>query len=84
MERINRTIKDSVIHYEFRNLAHARAVIHEIVRYSNEERHTKISQSRYRKREINLKIKQHSLAFIEQENIQNHNLFQRTKITLLS
>jgi len=32
----------------------------------------------------NLNIKQHSLALIEPENNQNHNLFQRTKSILLS
>jgi transposase InsO family protein len=49
-----------------------------------EERRIKILQARHRRREINLKIKQHSLALIEPENNKNHNLFQRTKIPLLS
>ena len=109
VERVNRTIKDTAIDYEFRNIAHARAVINEIVRYYNEERlhsaihflrlidyyrgdpdklleerRIKLLQARHMRREKNLKIKQHSLALIEPENNQNHNLFQRTKITLLS
>ena len=38
VERANRTITDAASDYEFRNIAHARAVINEIVRYYNEER----------------------------------------------
>lgn len=38
VERANRTIKDASSDYEFRNIAHARTVINEIVRYYNEER----------------------------------------------
>ena len=49
-----------------------------------EERRIKILQARHRRREENLKIKQHFLALIEPENNQNHNLFQRTKSILLS
>ena len=109
VERVHRTLKETTDEYEFRNLAHARTVINEIVRYYNEERlhsainflrpidyyrgepqkllekrRMKIIQARHKRRLNNLKIRQHSLALIEPENIQNHNLFQRTKITLLS
>jgi len=109
VERANRTIKDASSDYEFRNIAHARIVINEIVHYYNEERlhsainflrpvdyyrgdpeklleerRTKLIQARYRRRMKNLKIRQHSLALIEPENNQNHNLFQRTKSILLS
>ena len=109
IERVNITIKDVTIDYEFRNIAHARAVINEIVRFFNEERlhsainllrpvdyyrgdpekliverRTKLIQARHRRRMKNLNIKQHSLALIEPENNQNHNLFQRTKSILLS
>jgi transposase InsO family protein len=109
VERVHKTIKEKASEYEFINLAHARAVIDEIVRYYNEERlhsainflrpidyykgnpnklleerQIKMIKARHRRREINLKIKQHSLALIEPENNQNHNLFQRTKSLLLS
>lgn len=108
VERVNKTIKEKFNDYEFRNIAHAKAVINEIVRYYNEERlhsainflrpidyyrgnpdklleerRIKILEARHKRREINLKIKQHSLALIEPENNKNHNLFQRTKIPLL-
>ncbi len=38
VERANRTLKDASLDYEFKNLAHARSVLDEIVRYYNEER----------------------------------------------
>ena len=38
VERLHRTLKETTDEYEFRNLAHARTVIDEIVRYYNEER----------------------------------------------
>ena len=109
VERANRTIKDAASDYEFRNIAHARSVLNEIVRYYNEkrlhsainflrpvdyyrgdpeklleERRIKMLQARHRRREKNLKIRQHSLALIEPEINQNHNLFQRTKSILFS
>ncbi|MFQ5825525.1 MAG: IS3 family transposase [bacterium] len=109
VERVNKTVKEKIDDYELRNIAHARAIIDEIIRYYNEERlHSainflrpidyyrgdpekllkerciKIFQARHRRREKNLKIKQHSLALVELEINQNHNLFQRTKIPLLS
>ncbi len=38
VERANRTFKEASLDYEFKNLAHARSVIDEIVRFYNEER----------------------------------------------
>ena len=109
VERLNRTIKDAYSEYDFENLAHARTVIDEIVRYYNkerlhsaidflrpidyyrgnpekslEERRLKLLKARHIRREKNLKIKQKSIPLYEQVKRENHNLFQTTKIPLLT
>jgi len=109
VERVNRTIKEASIDYEFKNLAHARSVINEIVRYYNEERlhssldflrpkdyykgypekllkerKAKLYQARHKRREMNMNIKQKSLALNTSDINDNYNLFQRTKSLLLS
>jgi len=109
VERANRTLKEASLDYEFKNLAHARSVIDEIVRYYNEERlhssldflrpkdyyrgnpeqllkerKAKLFQARHKRREMNMNIKQQSLALNTSEINDNYNLFQRTKSLLLS